>query len=576
MNKIDNWFAFALILLFFAVSAVELEPNKGVGNILAKCSVGILSVIMVTWNLADANNYVFNVVFYGLFLIIGILGLIKVIRKHFSLASTMIVFGFAEVLIILSMILQSTGTIGQVSIYFIMAISFLVISLISIFLFKYLEIPKYLYYGFLGSSIVNSLLLLFMDKVNDWFAFALVILFFAVSAVEIEPNKGVGSIVAKCSVGALSIIMVTTSLAEVHNYIYNVVFYGLFIIIGVLGLIKTIKEHFTLPGTLISFGFAEVLIILSMILQSTSTAGQISIYFIMANSFLVISLFAIFLVKFLEVSQYLYLGFIGASLVNSLLLLFMAKVSSWYAFAMLILFFAITAIELEPNIGRNQIIGKCVVGALSIIMVAVNFGDPNGFIFNGVFFGLFFIIGFIGLLNVLKKYFNQYGTFISIGLAEVHAILLLVLMTPLNNLQITFYFIIAVSFNFIAMISIVFKNVFMRSDVLLYGWVIIASINATIMGLSSKISPWFSFVSILLLFVLVALNNLPLFGQRIDYWRITSLVTSLLALVVVAIFVFTDSLEFFKHDILVIFLLYALINIPIFINWKKEEVAVLG
>jgi hypothetical protein len=111
---------------------------------------------------------------------------------------------------------------------------------------------------------------------------------------------------------------------------------------------------------------------------------------------------------------------------------------------------------------------------------------------------------------------------------------------------------------------------------LLYGWVIIASINATIMGLSKKISPWYSFVSILLLFVLVALNNLPLFDQRIDYWRITSLVTSLLALVVVAIFVFTGSLEFFKNDILVIFLLYALINIPIFINWKKEEVAVIG
>ena len=120
------------------------------------------------------------------------------------------------------------------------------------------------------------------------------------SAVELKPNIGIGNIIGKCALGVLSIVMITTNLSDPNNYVFNVVFYGLFFIIGILGLIKALQKNFSVPSTLISFGFAEVLVILSMILQSTSTAGQISIYIIMANSFLVVSIFAIFLAKFLK------------------------------------------------------------------------------------------------------------------------------------------------------------------------------------------------------------------------------------------------------------------------------------
>ncbi|NHJ31478.1 MAG: hypothetical protein FK732_01320, partial [Asgard group archaeon] len=404
IQKLSTWYILGALLIFLILPALNIKPNVDIPYYIGLGSIGVLTSVLAGLNHASSINYIFIVICFGVFFIIGILGLIKKLENYYTLPGTLVSFGFAEVLAILGMIFLNTSTPAQYAIYFIIAISFLVLALFAIILSKVFEVSKYIYIGWIGASLVNSLLLLLMNRVGIWYAFALVLLFFAVTAIELEPNTGIGSIVGKCSVGILSIIMITTNLLDPFNYIYNVVFYSLFFILGTLGLIKVLKKQFSLTGTLISFGFAEVLVILSMILQSTATTGQISIYFIMAISFLVISLLALFLVKFLEVSEYLYLGFIGASLVNSLLLLLMNKVDSWFAFAMLILFFAVTAIELEPNTGRNHIIGKCVVGVLSIVMVSVSFSDPNNFIYSGVFFGLFFIIGVVGLLNILRKY----------------------------------------------------------------------------------------------------------------------------------------------------------------------------
>ena len=575
MNKIDNWYAFAVILLFFAVTAIERKPNVGIGHIVGKSAVGILSIIMVTTSLSDPNNYIYNVVLFGLFFIIGTIGLLNVLKKHFNKYATILSLGIAEVLAILLMVLFNTTTVGQIIIYFIIAISFLILSFIAITLTKFFQIPEYLYYGFIGASVVNSLLLFFMNKVNNWYAFAFVLLFFAVTAIERKPNVGIGHIVGKSAVGILSIIMVTMSLSDPNNFIYNVVYFGMFFIIGTLGLVKVLKKHFNKYGTIIALGFAEVLAILIMVLFNTATIGQLLIYFIAAISFLILSFFAIALTKAFEIPKYLYFGFIGASVVNTLLLFFMNKVNNWYAFAVVLLFFAITAIERKPNVGIGHIVGKCTVGALSIIMVTTSLSDPNNFIYNAVYFGMFFLVGVIGLLNVLQKHFNQKTTFISLGLAEVQAILLMVLMTLTSSTQISIYFIIAISFNFIALISVAFPKVFLRSDVLLIGWVIISSVNATILGLTSAINPWFTFTMVIFLLALVALINLPLFGQKIENWRLNALASAIIVLVVISIFIFTDRLSFFKYALLVIFLIYAAISIPVFINWKKEEVVAI-
>ncbi|MHA1185610.1 MAG: hypothetical protein ACTSSK_01855 [Candidatus Heimdallarchaeota archaeon] len=574
MQKVSSWFAFATLILFFFVTAIELKPNTDVSSIVGKCSVGALSILLITFTLNDPSNYIFNVIFYSLFFIIGSIGLIKSLHKQFSYVGTLISFAFAEILILMSMILQNTTNIAQISIYFVMAISFLFISALAIPLAKFIEVKKYLYLGFIGASLVNSILLIVMNKVSNWFAFALILLFFALTTVEREPNKGIASIVGKCSVGALSILLVTFSLNDPSNYIFNVIFYSLFFIIGSIGLIKSLHKQFSFTGTLISFAFAEILILLSMILQNTTTVAQISIYFIMAISFLLISVLAISLVKFIEVNEHLYLGFIGVSLVNSLLLLLMNKVSNWFAFATLILFFAVTAVELKPNTDRNLIIGKSAVGIFSIVMLLTTLSDPNNYVYNSVFFVLFFVLGVVGLLNVLKKYFNKIGTYISIGIAEILAILLLILMNPMNISQVSFYFIIAISFNFIAMISIVFTKVFIRSDILLIGWIICSAINTTLLGVLKRIHPIFSFVSIVLLFILVTVNNMPLFGERLEYWRSIALVTSIIALAVSVVLVTTNCLNYFPYEILVVFLIYVLANVPVFINWKKEGVVI--
>jgi len=575
IQKLSIWFSIGAILIFLVLPILKIKPNVEIPYFIGLGSIGVLTSILAGLNHAHEINYIFIIICFCVFFTIGVLGLIKKLQKYYTLLGTLISLVFAEILVILGLVfINTSASYVQYAFYIILAVSFLILSLITIVLRKQFGVSEYVFLGWIIAILANTLLVIFMHKVSIWFAFALILLFFAMTTIEMEPNTEVVSIIGKCSVGALAIILVTTSLNNPSNYIYNFIFYLLFFIIGSIGLVKALRKQFSLVGTLISFGFAEVLILLSMILQKTTTAVQISFYFIMAISILIIAILSIALVKFLEVHEYLYLGFIGASLVNSILLLVMNKVSNWFAFVVFILFFAVTAIELKPNTDRNLIAGKSAVGIFSIVMILTTLGDPNNYIYNSVFFVLFFIIGVVGLLNVLKKYFNNYGTYISIGCAEVLTILLLILMNPLNAGQISFYFIIAISFNFIAMISIVFTKVFIRSDVLLVGWIICSAINTSILGLFGKISPWFTFVSIILLMFLVAINNMPLFSERQDYWRTIALVTSIIALIVTIILVFTGRLSYFNHEILVVFLIYALANVPVFVNWKNEEVAI--
>ncbi|MHA1126533.1 MAG: hypothetical protein ACTSSB_10490 [Candidatus Heimdallarchaeota archaeon] len=574
VQKANYWFIFGSLAVFLILSLINKEPNKDVPNYVSQVSAGILSIIMILANLGNSYNIIFNVIFFVAFFVLGILSMI--FKNYFTLIGTIISFSIAEVHAILLLSLFNITNTFQVVIYFIIGISFILLAITFIALNKKYEVSMQIFTTLIVFAVINVTILALFEKISIWLMLGAVLIFLILPFLYIKPNVDIPYYIGLGSIGVLTSILIGLNHANSMNYIFIIICFFVYFTIGILGLIKKLQKHYTLIGTLMSLVFAEITAILALIFINTTASNfQYAFYLLIAISFLVLSILAITLVKFIDVEENLYTGFIGTSLVNSILLLVLNKVSNWFAFAALILFFTVTAVELKPNTDRNLIIGKCAVGVYSMIMVLTTLSDPNNYIYNTVSFALFFVLGVVGLLNVLRKYFNNVGTYITIGIAEILAILLLILMNPLNLSQISFYFIIAISFNFIAMISIVFTKVFIRSDILLIGWIICSAINTMILGLSSKISLIFAFVSIILLMFLVTINNMPLFGERQEYWRTIALVTSVLALIVAFTLIFTGRLSYFPYEILIVFVVYVLANVPVFINWKREEVAIL-
>jgi len=225
------------------------------------------------------------------------------------------------------------------------------------------------------------------------------------------------------------------------------------------------------------------------------------------------------------------------------------------------------------------IIGQIIVGIISVFSIGFNYGSGSPIEYSVtavLYFASFFVFGILSVLKTFKNHFNIATAVISFVFAELQAILLLSLINPGSTIEQVLYFIVAISFTIMAFVSIFITKVLIDSNILFVTWNILSAINIILLGLLGKLpNNWYGFAGIILLLVTSLVVNLPIIIPQIKNWRVYSLITNLVTTVVIFSFLLGDKLAVFPYAALVIFLVFIVLNISPFINWKQKEVTTL-
>ncbi|MBN1328822.1 MAG: hypothetical protein JXA54_05055 [Candidatus Heimdallarchaeota archaeon] len=229
-------------------------------------------------------------------------------------------------------------------------------------------------------------------------------------------------------------------------------------------------------------------------------------------------------------------------------------------------------LEMKMNLDVFWILGLIFTGLFSIFLLAFNYSSGFNYITTTLFFGLFFIFGILQVITPMKKYSTLAGKILTFSFAELEIILMLSLSRPTNIMETSFYFILSISFALIAILSSIIPKAFVDSKVMYLIWSIISGINIVILGLLDRINTWFAFGGLILILATAAMANLPFIATKRSNWRINSLSAMGITLIVLVTFLVIDSLSLFKYQSLVMLLIFILINIPAFFEWKTKEV----
>lgn len=225
------------------------------------------------------------------------------------------------------------------------------------------------------------------------------------------------------------------------------------------------------------------------------------------------------------------------------------------------------------------IIGQIIVGIISVFSIGFNYGSgsPIEYLVTTIlYFASFFVFGILSVLKTFKNHFNIATAVISFVFAELQAILLLSLINPGSTIEQVLYFVVAISFTILAFVSIFITKVLTDSNALFVTWNILSAINIILLGLLGKLpNDWYGFAGIILLLVTSLVVNLPVIIPQIKNWRVYSLITNLVTAVVIFSFLMGGKLAVFPYAALVIFLVFLVLNISPFINWKQKEVITL-
>ncbi len=228
-------------------------------------------------------------------------------------------------------------------------------------------------------------------------------------------------------------------------------------------------------------------------------------------------------------------------------------------------------LEIRSNQYYIWIVGQIFVGAISVFTIAVN----DTIVTTALFFASYFIFGILSVLKIMKKHFNVASAIVSFIFAELQAILLLTLNNPTRIAQDVLYYILGISFLLLTIVSIFISNVFIESTALYAIWSIISGINIILLGLLGTLNAWYAFSGIILLLVTSLIVNLPIIIPHIKEWRMYSIVSLIVNAIVISIFLLTGSLEEFPYEALIIFVIFIVINVSAFFDWKIKEVKVL-
>jgi hypothetical protein len=218
------------------------------------------------------------------------------------------------------------------------------------------------------------------------------------------------------------------------------------------------------------------------------------------------------------------------------------------------------------------IIGQIVVGMISVFSIAFDFDTVT----TSLYFASFFVFGLLSVLNAFKKHFNIATAIISFVFAELQSILLLTIAEPVQVLDQILYFVLAIAFTVLALVSVFITKVFIKSNALFITWNLISTINIILMGLLGKLpSDWFGFAGIILLLVTTLVVSIPYIIPQITNWRVYSLIANLTTGIVIFSFLMGNKLATFPYEGLVVFLVFLVLSVSPFINWKQKEVAVV-
>lgn len=218
------------------------------------------------------------------------------------------------------------------------------------------------------------------------------------------------------------------------------------------------------------------------------------------------------------------------------------------------------------------IIGQIVVGIVSVFSIGFNFDTLT----TSLYFASFFIFGILSVLKVFGKHFNTATAIISFVFAELQAILLLTIANPTTKLNQIIYFVLAISFAVLAFVSIFITRVLVNSNALFITWIIISALNTILLGLLGKMpNEWYGFVALILLLATTLVVSIPYLIPQIPNWRVYALIANLASAIVIFSFLLGGRLATFPFEGLVIFLVFLVLSVSPFINWKRKEVAVL-
>ncbi|MHA1211237.1 MAG: hypothetical protein ACTSSH_02135 [Candidatus Heimdallarchaeota archaeon] len=229
-------------------------------------------------------------------------------------------------------------------------------------------------------------------------------------------------------------------------------------------------------------------------------------------------------------------------------------------------------LEIKLKINIYWIIGLVFTGLISVFLTIFNIGSGFDSVTTSLFFGLFFIFGIVQMLKPMQKYTSLAGKAISFVFAELEVILILAILNPTSSGEEALYFILAIAFAILAFTCSVIPKIFVDSNVMFIVWSIISSINIIIQGALENVNAWYAFVGLLLTLVISAIVNLPFIATRKKDWRIKSITMMGLSLIVLIVFLLTIGLSAFKFEALVMFLIFVVINIPAYFDWKTKEV----
>lgn len=218
------------------------------------------------------------------------------------------------------------------------------------------------------------------------------------------------------------------------------------------------------------------------------------------------------------------------------------------------------------------IIAQIVVGIISVFSIGFDFDTLT----TSLYFASFFILGILSVLKVFKKHFNIATAVISFVFAELQAILLLSIANPTLKLNQILYFVLAISFAILAFVSIFITRILIKSNTLFVIWSLISALNIILLGLLGKMpNEWYGFVGLILTLATTLLVSIPYIIPQIPNWRVYALISNLTSAIVIFSYLLGNKLATFPFEGLVIFLVFLVLSVSPFINWKQKEAAVL-
>ncbi len=218
----------------------------------------------------------------------------------------------------------------------------------------------------------------------------------------------------------------------------------------------------------------------------------------------------------------------------------------------------------------NEIIwfaGQILTGIIAFLTV----GLYKDILITSLFFTIFFIFGILSTIKFFREKLAVQNIIASFVIAEILAILIIVLVDVNTTAQAILVFILGISFVLITIVSLFIPHLLHQQPVLFFIWFTLSTINLILLGLMEIISPWLTFVIIVLHLSCSIIAALPIIIPKATRWREFSVTSLILNGIAVLVFLLSGRFAYFDYVPLIIFIFFFLASISGFINWKEQE-----